>query len=98
MDTRSAHDNQSLPIADGSEAPQAMTTPENDDDDGVDWDAISTRHAGLAVCVFAHEKATTPVKNGRRTWEKIVALHEARDFRPGKSGYMFGGYALNGAR
>jgi len=50
----------------------------------------------LQVCGFADEKTTTPVKNGRLPWEHIVTLHKARSFRLGKSGFMLGGYAING--
>lgn len=54
--------------------------------------------AELQVCGFADEKTTTPVKNGRLPWEHIVTLHKARSFRLGKSGFMLGGYAINGTR
>jgi putative DNA primase/helicase len=52
----------------------------------------------LAVCAFANERATTPKKVGVLPWAGITALHANRKFRPGKSGPMFGGYAINGTR
>ena len=59
---------------------------------------MTTSSRGLAICTFADEKSTTPIKVGELPWEAVVALHAKRRIRPGKSGRMFGGYGINGTR
>jgi hypothetical protein len=50
----------------------------------------------FAICTFADEKKTTLKKVGDLPWDSVVALHSKHTIRPGKSGRMLGGYALNG--
>ena len=59
---------------------------------------VSRHSRQLAVCTFADEKTTTPTKVGELPWKAVVALHANRKTRPGKSGRMLGGYAVNGTR
>ena len=52
----------------------------------------------LSVCTFADEKTTAPKKVGQLPWPAIIELHRRRRVRHGKSGRMFGGYAITGTR
>lgn len=94
MNKQFTSNDQSLQIADESFVPPAAMTPPKSK--GVIVDAAVDRK--LAVCTFADEKTTTPIKSGDVSWELVVALHDGRKIRPGKSGRMLGGYAINGTR
>lgn len=52
----------------------------------------------VALSLFEHERATTPIRSGYRTWSVVVALHSQHTIREKKSGAMLGGYALSGPR
>ena len=93
-DSRIAPDNQSLSIADESEAPVAAVATLECAGAAV----VAAADRPLATCIFANEKETTPTKTENASWEQIVKLHDKRNIRPGKSGRMLGGYAINGTR
>jgi Family of unknown function (DUF5906)/Primase C terminal 2 (PriCT-2) len=61
-------------------------------------DSELTADRQLSVCIFADEKATTPLKSKDASWEFVVRQHAKRTIRPNKSGHMLGGYAINGTR
>ena len=52
----------------------------------------------LGCSIFANKTSATPVKTGHLPWERVVALHAGRDYRPAKDGPLLGGYTTKGKR